>query len=220
MLRSGLFCLGVAALFVCARGPAGEKISASPNPAVQSPASTRRAAPIDFEKDILPVFKNNCLACHNQTSSKADLILETPETILKGGESGPAVVPGKTGESLLFKLASHEEKPYMPPRENKVNARQLTPDELELVRGWIDQGAKGTVRRVAPIEWQPVPEGLSPIYAVALTSDGRLAACSRANQIFIYQISTGRLLTRLIDAQLAHEKIFDAEGVAHRDLEI
>ena len=52
-------------------------------------ADIKRNAPVDFEKDILPLLKNNCLACHNQTTTKADLILETPQTILKGGETGP-----------------------------------------------------------------------------------------------------------------------------------
>src|SRR5256885_1306336 len=60
----------------------------------------KRTGPVDFEKEILPILNNNCLACHNQTKAKADLILENPQTILKGGESGPAVVPGKSGDSL------------------------------------------------------------------------------------------------------------------------
>ena len=58
-------------------------------------AELKRTGTVDFEKEILPVLKNNCLACHNQTKAKGDLILETPQTILKGGETGPAVVAGK-----------------------------------------------------------------------------------------------------------------------------
>jgi hypothetical protein len=84
----------------------------------------------DFEKELLPVFRRNCLACHNQTKAKADLVLETPQTILKGGESGPAVVPANGSESLLLKLASHQDKPVMPPKENKVNASDLTSEQL------------------------------------------------------------------------------------------
>src|ERR1041384_6390655 len=76
-------------------------------------ANISRKTPVDFEKEILPIFKNNCLACHNKTTVKGDLILETPETILKGGESGPAVVRGKSAESLLLQLASHQKRPMM-----------------------------------------------------------------------------------------------------------
>jgi cytochrome c len=52
-------------------------------------ADMKRAEPVDFEKEVLPILKNNCLACHNQTKAKAGLILETPQSILKGGDSGP-----------------------------------------------------------------------------------------------------------------------------------
>src|ERR1043165_8430375 len=108
-------------------------------------AKIDRKTPVDFEKKILPILKNNCLACHNKTTTKAGLILETPQDILKGGESGKVVAPKRSGESLLLKIASHEVKPTMPPRNNKVEAYDLTPDELGLIKLWIDQGAQGEV---------------------------------------------------------------------------
>lgn len=190
----------------------------SPKTAAIPIAELKRDAPVDFEKEILPLFKNNCLACHNQTKAKADLVLETPETILKGGENGPAVVPGKSAESLLLKVAAHQTKPTMPPRDNKVNAADFTPEQLALLKLWIDQGAKGEVRGLGPIEWQPLPEGLNPIYAVALTRNGRFAACGRANQIFVYHVPSGQLITRLTDPQLTSTNNQGKSGVAHRDL--
>ena len=179
-------------------------------------ADIKRNAPVDFEKDILPLLKNNCLACHNQTTTKADLILETPQTILKGGETGPAVVPGKSSESLLLRAASHQVRPNMPPKENKVAAVSFTPDELGLIKLWIDQGAKGEVHAAGPIEWQALPEGLNPIYSVAVTSDGQFAACGRANQIFVYHLPSSQLITRLTDPSLASPE--QKRGAAHRDL--
>ncbi|MBI3851644.1 MAG: hypothetical protein HY298_15410 [Verrucomicrobia bacterium] len=165
-------------------------------------AKIARKTPVDFEKEILPILKNNCLACHNKTTTKAELILETPQDILKGGESGKVVVPKRSGDSLLLKIASHQVKPMMPPKNNKVEASDLTPEELGLIKLWIDQGAKGEVHGTGPIVWQPLPEGLNPIYAVALTSDGQFAACARANQIFIYHLPSKQLVTRLTDPQL------------------
>ena len=47
----------------------------------------QRSAPVDFEREILPLMRTSCLACHNRTKAKADLILETPADMLKGGES-------------------------------------------------------------------------------------------------------------------------------------
>src|SRR6478672_7308604 len=93
-------------------------------------ATSNRKTPVDFESEILPFLKQSCLACHNQTKAKADLVLETPQTILKGGESGPAVVPGKPEESLLLNAATHRQKPFMPPADNKVNAPDLSPKQL------------------------------------------------------------------------------------------
>src|SRR6266436_3160346 len=108
-------------------------------------AKIDRKTPVDFEKEILPILKNNCLACHNKTTTKAELILETPQEILKGGESGKVVVPKRSGDSLLLKIASHQIKPTMPPKNNKVEASDLTPEELGLIKLWIDQGATGEV---------------------------------------------------------------------------
>src|SRR6185503_3923934 len=85
-------------------------------------AKINRKTPVDFEKEILPILKNNCLACHNKTTTKAELILETPQDIIKGGESGKTVVPKRSGDSLLLKVASHQVKPTMPPKNNKVEA--------------------------------------------------------------------------------------------------
>src|SRR6266568_2958893 len=62
----------------------------------------KRDTPVDFEREILPLLKRSCLACHNATVKESQLILETPVTILKGGDSGPAVVPKNAAESLLL----------------------------------------------------------------------------------------------------------------------
>ena len=159
---------------------------------------------VDFEAHVLPILKRNCLACHNATDAEGDLVLETPATIMKGGESGAVVVPRKGEESLLLKSSSRESKPYMPPKNNKVGAEVLKPDELAVLKAWIDQGATGTVTAKAkPVQWKQLPPGLHPILAVAVTGDGQFAACGRANQIFIYHVPTGQVVARLTDPKLA-----------------
>ena len=169
----------------------------------------KRKTPVDFEHELLPILKANCLACHNQTSSKGDLVLETPQTILKGGESGSAVTPGKPGESLLFQAASHQKRPSMPPKDNKVAATDLKPEELGLLKLWIEQGAKGEVRNAIAVEWGAMPGSLHPSYAVAITADGQFAACSRANQIAVYHLPSRQLVAKLKDKA--------ARGAAHLD---
>lgn len=180
-------------------------------------ADIKRDTPVNFEKEILPVLAKNCTACHNAQKAESGLVLETPQTILKGGDSGPAVIPKQPGESLLLKVASHQDEPLMPPADNKVDAVALTSEQLGLIKKWIDEGATGTVSRSANITWQPLPAGMNPIYAVALTPDGQYAACSRANQIFVYHLASGQLVSRLSDPELTRAGA-GRPGLAHLDL--
>src|SRR5688572_16235638 len=128
----------------------------APAEPIQIAAATRDSQ-VDFEKEILPIFRRNCLACHSATEAQSDLILESPQTILKGGAEGPSVVPGKGSESRLLLLASKQKEPHMPPEDNDVKAKPLTPQELGLIKLWIDQGAKGQLSAAsAEIAWQPL----------------------------------------------------------------
>jgi Planctomycete cytochrome C len=182
-------------------------------------AEIKRESEVDFEKEILPIFRRNCLACHSATEAQSDLVLESPQTILKGGAEGPSVVAGNSAESRLLKLASRQKEPFMPPPDNDVKAKPLTPQELGLIKLWIDQGAKGEIKAGAgTIAWQPLPPGINPIYAAAITSDGQYAAASRANQIFLFHVPSKRELGRLTDPSLISGGIYSQPGVADLDL--
>ncbi|HEY2148418.1 MAG TPA: c-type cytochrome domain-containing protein, partial [Pirellulales bacterium] len=155
----------------------------------------------------------------NGAKSENHLILETPQSILKGGDSGPAVVAKKSGESLLLKAAAHLDDPTMPPPDNNVKAQALTPDELGLIKLWIDQGAGGQVTgSAAPLKWQKLPSTVSPILATAIAPDGQYVACGRGNEIYVYHLSSGALVARLVDPALAGMSGAKAPGIAHLDL--
>ncbi len=175
-----------------------------------------RSEPVDFFREIVPMLQANCLPCHNRTTTKADLRLETPEDMLKGGESGPALVPGKAKDSLLFRVSAHLEKPRMPPKDNKVNATQLTSDELGLLELWINQGAQAAERQAEAVRWQPIASDFRAIYAVALSADGQFAACGRANRLFVYHVPTRRLLAELTDPAVARTR--SGPATAHLDV--
>lgn len=195
---------------------------AAPRLAYSAPieiATVKHEGDVDFEKEILPIFRRNCLACHSATEAQSDLVLESPQSILKGGSEGPAVVASKSAESLLLKLASKAKEPFMPPPDNDVKAKPLTPQELGLIKLWIDQGAKGEIKAAnAQIAWQPLPAGINPIYAVAITPDGQYAAAARANQIFLYHVPSKRELGRLTDPSLLERGVYKQPGVADLDL--
>jgi len=107
-------------------------------------AELKRDTPVDFAREIVPFLKKNCFARHNQKKAKADLNLESPQAMITGGDSGPALVPGKPMESLLFTYAAHLEEDPMPPAKNKTKAENLSPEQLALLKLWIEQGGKGT----------------------------------------------------------------------------
>ncbi len=93
---------------------------------------------VDFDKDIAPIFATACLSCHGTDKQKHGLRLDVKEAALNGGDSGPAIVPGKSAESLLIHLvAGLVDDLVMPQKGNR-----LTAEQIGLVRAWIDQGAK------------------------------------------------------------------------------
>ena len=186
-LRPFLAAIAVAAVMGATPGASGAI-------AVTEPAPGRKA---DFAADIAPFLSDNCVSCHSKTTHKGGLNLENPEAILKGGDSGPAAVPGKGSESLILKVSTHEDPDSaMPPRDNKVKARNLTPAQLGLLKRWIDQGAKGSAAVSTVLNWKALPAHLRSILSVAVSADGELAACAKANQILIYRLPTAQLLFR------------------------
>ena len=178
-----------------------------------------RKEPVLFQNEILPMLRSNCVACHSSTKARGDVNLESVKAILESGEDGPIVVPGKSGESVILKAASHQAKPIMPPKKNKVGARPLTSKELGLMALWIDQGAKDGGVSTAPVavEWHPLPVGHNPIYATAVRFDGKIAACARANQVFLYELDSGGEITRLTDSALVEAGPYKRPGIAHLD---
>ncbi|MDF1812471.1 MAG: hypothetical protein P1V20_09655 [Verrucomicrobiales bacterium] len=137
----------------------------------------------DYYEDVYPFLKTNCISCHNKTTTKAGLNMETPKLMKIGGDSGPSIIPGKSAESLLVEASEHSIDLEMPPKKNKSNAVKLTGGQLEILKRWIDQGAKDSVQKQRKVTWKPLAPGVHPIYAVTMTKDGRFAACGRSNQI-------------------------------------
>lgn len=165
-------------------------------------AELKRDTEVNFATEVYPFLKANCLACHNESKPKAGLSLESPQDMLKGGDSGPAIVPGKGSESFLFSTAAHLEDPVMPPANNKSKAENLKPDQLALLKLWIDQGAKGdAVSSAAPTSWTLL-KGPQPIYTAAISADGRYAAAARGQQVHLYDLKLGKLAASLRDPAL------------------
>src|SRR5205823_5242568 len=120
-----------------------------------------RTTAVDFDSEILPFLRDNCLACHCKTTAKSGLNIETPQDMIKGGDSGAAIKPQHGAESLALQAAAHQdEDTKMPPRDNKAKARDLTPEQLALFRLWIDQGAKLSPKTERLLAWQAIPDAV------------------------------------------------------------
>jgi WD40 repeat protein len=149
----------------------------------------KRAEPIDYSKDVEPIFVNKCVVCHSGNVVESKFDMGTFAGVMKGGKRGVAVVPGKAAESNLFKFCSRQMKPIMPPKSEDP----LTSEELTVLKLWIDQGAKGpTMERLRSKVVVGLPPALvTPVRAVAVAPDGKLIAASRGNQVHLFAKAAG-----------------------------
>jgi len=162
----------------------------------------------EFYQDVFPFLKANCISCHNKTTAKAGLNMETPELMIQGGDSGPSIVPGKSAESLLVEASVHSPDIEMPPPNNKSGAVKLTDAEIAVLKTWIDQGAKAGVQAERQVTFKALAPGIDPIYSIALTKDGRLAVCGRGHRLFLYDLAARQFITEITDPAV--------KGGAHR----
>jgi len=102
-----------------------------------------------FREQVRPILQR-CVRCHGGDEPSGELNLTTRPLALKGGESGPAVRPGKAASSLLYTKVSSR---AMPPKD------PLPPEQVALLRRWIDDGAAwdGTVERATRSRGYPGP---------------------------------------------------------------
>ncbi len=108
-----------------------------------------------FEKHVRPLLIQRCLKCHSGETVKGGLRLESRESLLKGGETGPAVVPQKPEQSLLIQAVRHQNGLAMPPDG------KLTEFQIASLEKWIKQGA------VWPGATNPVADSTTALEVVA-----------------------------------------------------
>lgn len=120
---------------VCVAG-AGSSVRAE-LPPVDGPLPDK----ISFNRDIRPILSENCFACHgfDPKTRKADLRLDTRDGALQKLDDGPAILPGKPAESLVYqRVVTEDEDDLMPPPSSK---KTLTPRQKAVLKKWIEQGA-------------------------------------------------------------------------------
>src|SRR5688572_5420459 len=101
-----------------------------------TPAAIRLfAAPLPVEREwadlIAPLLDRHCFKCHGGVRQRGDLDLRSLENILKGGESGPALIPGEPDQSRLLQFLESDSDPHMPPK------KQVPATDIQLLKDWI-----------------------------------------------------------------------------------
>ncbi|MGE3803036.1 MAG: c-type cytochrome domain-containing protein [Gemmataceae bacterium] len=160
--------------------------------------------------EVQAILKARCLVCHSGNVKKGDLDLGSYDGLMKGGRRGPALVAGKSADSLLFKLISKVDKPSMPPRkEDPLNEAQVA-----IIQKWIDQGARpSSTPQTADRTGVRVPAAtVQFVRALALGTD--FIAVARANQVVLHDLKTGTPRRPLVDPRL-QDKEGKAVAAAH-----
>lgn len=92
---------------------------------------------IDYAKQIKPILATRCYRCHSSLGEEGGLRLDSAAALLKGGDGGAIVVPGKSGESRLLAAVRKTGELHMPPE-----GAPLTAEQIDLLARWVDAGAK------------------------------------------------------------------------------
>jgi mono/diheme cytochrome c family protein len=113
---------------------------------------------VDFQRDVQPIFNDNCIACHRGAGAPAGLQLDTAAGVLKGSTARAVVVPGDAQKSILAQRISDTTGNQMP------LGGSLSKEQIALIVDWINQGAKADVRQgqatgaaAAPKQKNPPP---------------------------------------------------------------
>ncbi len=155
-------------------------------------AFSAAAAPTaDFRaREALAVLKAECFTCHGEEKKKGGLVLTSRESLLKGGEEGPVVRPGRPDASKLVTSLAAGVETHMPPK------KQLAPAQVRAIRDWVKSGLAWDAAaldddpsRLAPVALAPLPDSYRPVMALALSPDGKRLAVGRAGSLLVHDLS-------------------------------
>lgn len=130
------------------------------------PAATRA---ISFTEDVVPILDTHCVQCHGASKQTSDLRLDLRAAILKGSGSGEVIKLGDSAGSRLIEVTAGLDPDYRMPPEGDG----LSPEQIGILRAWIDQGATGPddskeLQRRLPWSFQPIVRPPAPAGASAI----------------------------------------------------
>ena len=175
-------------------------------------AKSASAEPVSYWREIAPMLKRNCVACHREGQAEGGLSLETPDALKQGGDSGELFDLKQSVESLIYVRVTDEDD-IMPPDDNSVGAERLKADELARLKLWIEQGAVIDQREQEKFGWQPIPETIRSSYTLAISPDDATVAIGHANRVHVSDAASGKVLQELADPDLPYTGVADYDFV-------
>src|SRR5687767_4408418 len=129
-----------------------------------SAKADNKSAREQLTEDAMRLLHNNCLSCHNAEKEKGGLQLTSRSALLKGGDSGSVVLPGKPDKSLIVQVLASDADPHMPPK------KQLSTNQIQTMRRWVAAGAPwddtALARAAAPrqVALEKLPDTYQPAF--------------------------------------------------------
>ena len=183
----------------------------SPNIGLQA----QSAAPT-YTAQVLPILQQKCIACHSGAAKMGELVMDSYDSLMKGGAHGREITPGKSNESRMVLMLEGKIQPRMPFGGNPLSA-----GEIGSIKTWIDAGAKGPAggesTKAAPKliipDIKPQVPVVSPVVSLAYSPDGKLLAAGGYKQVLLIDASTGKQLATLTGhADYVRSVVFSRDG--------
>lgn len=160
-----------------------------------------------LERDLQPIFRKHCYGCHAANVKMGSLDVETYDGLMRGGNQGTILVPGKPAESRLYLTLAGKLDPAMP-----MGGERLPAADLEKIRKWIETGARPDPTAIAwrggviAAGWggevrildekgmilRRFPAQVGTVRTVALSTDGKWVAAVGPHVLRVFETATGR----------------------------
>ena len=184
-------------------------------------ASASASDAISFRSDIAPILLDNCLACHGVKKSEGGYRVDSYNELLKPGDSGETPIAQTQDETseLLRRIACEDASERMP-----AEADALSPEQIELIKQWIQNGAPFDGESTAlplrlvmpPPTYADAPDSYSravPITAVVFAPDGNQIVAGGYHEVTVWSSDDHSLLRRIGNiGQRVFALAFSADG--------
>ena len=172
-----------------------------------APAGRAADAPVSFIRDVAPILKENCFACHDAKKKSGKFDMTTFEKLMAGGSNGDPIAPGKPAESDLVTLITSTDEKRMPPKD-KGDA--VPKEKAAVVAKWIAEGAKldagidpkADLVKELRVRWvPPAPPAAYPhavvVNALCFTPDGKRLVVGGYHELTVWDPARFTPLTRV-----------------------